>query len=1355
MAPISEIDNDERHPLQHPWHYQGVRCLSTTASPLNIPVVLDEVTSQHVVLWDDILLAFEDAKYLATGNNMVPFIRDRQLQYLTPKRMAYAPDMVYTVVRSTSADDASLAARSRSFESSSALSDSSLDRPISASATPTLTNVQQPFDIIVDLSEAVSRLSSVIAALSTSMEPQALNNKKLSTVTKNIQAVVASISSSEDTIRQTPTPVDVSVNLLAQPHIPAEICDKTELSFEVAKETVIIESFVAASHPSDNESAISQPVIAVPCSPICLSKSSDVAAEPSATTSIPHTEVELSIASTSSASIVKSTLVTGGTTEGNSESPLTIKEYLGAGCESSDSDSESSADDLDASTSGLEASTCAALDVTHGQGTTDALSQLRQMVGALSSVATSTTSMDSSLVLRSSSTSSDWIWPHDSFQEFDQLFGSLCQARFMNQPIQAASISRTVAEHFGSLEQDVLLDRAIQIRMMQTQNQVLSRLALIQNQVQAAITQSYEMHEFPIPRLFIVLPKTTMRRRDKLKKPFVNQFQLFFLCECGEHTSVEGSNIPNEIHLAKHEGYDIDTPREFFERYGAYVLTLMNILQFGVAAAGVVLPALGHLKLSDAITAIKDYISRGKGNVGAATAVENAIKAYYAQQASNNNSSDNNGRNNSLKAAEGISLLNLDQIAGLEGADLRQLESYLSTNDKGRILGNLSRIVTAEGNVKWVCTDHLRQNRLRTAYHHLWDIIRANGGCKGFSRPCIIVPLASQTLAKQFYDALHGAPSIKSLFISIGWDPTLNDLNSLTAAVTKANTISLLLEGLNFKGMSQENENCRYNPILRLISNGIIQDMTLRGFDDFFQRIDFSSMRMASQLRSLCIYTSISGRDISSQSRFKSIIRKCPSLISLELWTDSLNWAFSFLTTERDILCRLKRFSATISYDYYFTASHDEGHISGLSFHAVGFSLLDDSELIQSGLLTVLEVIPTLDGAIEEYVQTIMHHNPRLQSVTIYYKNQISPPKVDATRLKKAFLSSMVSTQLKRTIQIMVGFGSPFMTFVLDNTSDACIPRVSLDINMHHNSIEAVHNETSEVIRQLGSSITSFRTSLEFDDSLAELLDSVTSRTGSSLSSLTLGYDNLTNIGVACMGRVIGRSPGLSICLKLRKHTFQDCWRDESFIWTLAWHSKNIHELRLPVIEDDYWVSQTQAWLPKRHQIPKLEKLAVRFSGSFPPPQWIADVISAQPDLPQSGSPFLSLTDDNVIADAAQGQVDVISSHNIHPHSNSLARWGSLRKISLICARFSPDEWRTVIAAIDFSGLEVLRLIGCNFSLEHLEFLVEQVPEVAPLPSRPFKLCLFTTEFNMGIVCDELFTRLRKKMPLVRIIASQ
>ncbi|KAG0243050.1 hypothetical protein BGX31_011212, partial [Mortierella sp. GBA43] len=66
-----------------------------------------------------------------------------------------------------------------------------------------------------------------------------------------------------------------------------------------------------------------------------------------------------------------------------------------------------------------------------------------------------------------------------------------------------------------------------QDEMKQLQIQTLDQLALLQNSVQALMTQTYELHEYPIPRLFVVLPQVTSSWNPA--DIVSNKFRLYFL----------------------------------------------------------------------------------------------------------------------------------------------------------------------------------------------------------------------------------------------------------------------------------------------------------------------------------------------------------------------------------------------------------------------------------------------------------------------------------------------------------------------------------------------------------------------------------------------------------------------------------------------------------------------------------------------------------------------------------------------------------------------------------------------------------------------------------------------------------
>ncbi|KAF9921880.1 hypothetical protein FBU30_008048 [Linnemannia zychae] len=143
--------------------------------------------------------------------------------------------------------------------------------------------------------------------------------------------------------------------------------------------------------------------------------------------------------------------------------------------------------------------------------------------------------------------------------------------------------------------------------MKQLQQQTIDRLTVVQQRVDAILVQSYELHEYPIPRLFVVLPASY--EAWDLRNMWMERFRLYFLCECDEECKSEtdhatsssqlaitssslAQRIPgeNRIHLAKHDGYEISRPTEFFDRYGPYILGMLKFLRHCLAVAAVAAP---------------------------------------------------------------------------------------------------------------------------------------------------------------------------------------------------------------------------------------------------------------------------------------------------------------------------------------------------------------------------------------------------------------------------------------------------------------------------------------------------------------------------------------------------------------------------------------------------------------------------------------------------------------------------------------------------------------------------------------------------------------------------------------------
>ncbi|KAG0303192.1 RHO1 GDP-GTP exchange protein 2 [Dissophora globulifera] len=318
--------------------------------------------------------------------------------------------------------------------------------------------------------------------------------------------------------------------------------------------------------------------------------------------------------------------------------------------------------------------------------------------------------------------------------------------------------------------------KAMQEKMEQLHIQALGQLAVLQTRVQAVLTQTYELHEYPIPRLFVVLPQNPSRW--DAANPFSNKFRLYFLCECGEHTkSIDSKDEIPHIHFAKHEGYEINRPSEFFRQWGPHILTILKMLKYGISVAGVAVPAISHLVRVDVIDEATDCLKQLKDNIE--PGMDHVINWM-----------------DKLSVNEGEAV---DQFANqmenkeaLEGADLRKLDTFLKGKDGRKVMGNLYRTVTDEGHVKWVCIDHYSENYHKSTAKEFQRVLDSVGGSFDKSIGRVEVKIQSRVLAEQFSSVLGKARSVYELDIAFDWACTTNDLEVLEGALKTSTSISIL-----------------------------------------------------------------------------------------------------------------------------------------------------------------------------------------------------------------------------------------------------------------------------------------------------------------------------------------------------------------------------------------------------------------------------------------------------------------------------------------------------------------------------------------------------------------------------------
>ncbi|KAI8597269.1 hypothetical protein EDD21DRAFT_222672 [Dissophora ornata] len=438
---------------------------------------------------------------------------------------------------------------------------------------------------------------------------------------------------------------------------------------------------------------------------------------------------------------------------------------------------------------------------------------------------------------------------------------------------ELANITALTVQNIEQASRIIQLQEALnskQDEMKQLQAKALSKLAVLQARVQAVFTQTYELHEYPIPRLFIVLPQDSSRW--DILEPFSSKFRLYFLCECGEHTKSNNSKIPHHIHLAKHDGYDISRPSEFFQLYGFYVLTILKMLKFGISVAGIALPAISHLIRADVIDQATAKFQQLRDNIQ--PGMDQVIG--YIESVSENEDKAIDVMNQELEGKE-----------ALEGADLRKLNTFLKDKDGNKALGNLYRTVTVEGHVKWVCIDHYRENYQATAAKAFQGMVDSLEGSFDERIGRAEVDLRSRIHAERFYLALEKAKSIYELKVTLSWETTYGDFKKLRDTLQRT-CIGVLEFDYTGAGPASDimNRNRRYDPILGIMRHPSIQSFTMTDVHkDFLSRssplpdeADFSN------LKSLAIGHLDSDIDY---VKLKSLVFQAPNLSRLSLKTYS------------------------------------------------------------------------------------------------------------------------------------------------------------------------------------------------------------------------------------------------------------------------------------------------------------------------------------------------------------------------------------------------------------------------------------------------------------------------------------
>ncbi|KAG0049241.1 hypothetical protein BGZ89_004307 [Linnemannia elongata] len=445
----------------------------------------------------------------------------------------------------------------------------------------------------------------------------------------------------------------------------------------------------------------------------------------------------------------------------------------------------------------------------------------------------------------------------------------------------------------------------------QEQQQTMVELVMAQRKLDAAFLLNEELYEYPIPRLFVLLPPS-FTNKNPSGEPLQN-FRLYFLCECVDQCENHGnissnhssnnsstadfggpSNQPTTkpatepprtnsrtmVHLVKHSGYEVSRTAEFIEKYGSYVLGMLAVLKHSMALTAMTTPDLGvfHERTDPSFKTTENMVRNTIATIN--TTIDSLEKALGL-------SSDLDATTDKTDLDAFGACKTFKNLRTLDGADHRRLDTFLRSRNHDGFLGELYRITMESGRIKWVCFEHYRMLHSVSSMTSFIEAVEANGGAYSPYLSKAVINITSTAAAKDFFGKLTSpALALDELDIALDWKFGSSDLAALASAVAQSNLRVLRLDMRDDKGKKSAFEGMslgkgRYHPLVQMVSS-----KRLRGV--FFSNVHHLGSRVSGlpQNHTTCTlqrFHLLNVIEPADQVRLANILTSCPSLVDLRL----------------------------------------------------------------------------------------------------------------------------------------------------------------------------------------------------------------------------------------------------------------------------------------------------------------------------------------------------------------------------------------------------------------------------------------------------------------------------------------
>lgn len=712
----------------------------------------------------------------------------------------------------------------------------------------------------------------------------------------------------------------------------------------------------------------------------------------------------------------------------------------------------------------------------------------------------------------------------------------------------------------------------------------------VRKRIESVMSLQYRLVSAPCPRHFIVMPNRVCLYDDKIV-PTYDTFRLFFLCDCGDLG----------VHLAAHEGYNLDRAAKFFDQFGAYILAMMQVFKHKV---------LSNQRSTDSdaqcSAPIRDLAQKLKLDVDV---IEHYVNLMISHLQRVQLEKEESGVVQEEIHEDGTPFLSTDGLEKLHGyllgpgeiqkhgrailAEPTEPSDSRAVAKKELSIADLYLTMDTDGYAHWMCLLHTKARfpNFDPQYFYTWcrtfnGQYNPNWGSLGAH--CDHLP--STTDLSQ----LHG---IVTLVIDFSGQRYKQAMPALCETIYRARPAKLLLRFESGCCTRADMHAGCMDLILAMLTTPHMQAFALTGSAGglMLERVASRAiLTRAPKLRYLMWHIDAVDKEacLTSKQGLYKLLNVCDNLEVLWIewyWVEHIMSVMVFARTAVATLWLLSKMTV-FSRELEATFTVKDGQLVRASQVRVG-NLGSNHDVLMSGLLTKLTITQRIylsKSETRDMMLEIIRKNPNLEELEL----ECWSGDLDGTEV--VIRTSLGGTcdarhPTIRTLRVQSVSEEYQIWTVFDLTKKQGPEATTLEITNKGGDVE---DDLDIIFLMYSASITKIVTGDEISGRLLGHLDDVACRPATRLTHLDIGLRNLGDAGMKSLMSVIDRSP----YLKELRFTCSNLGGPQTRKRALSMVTKyreRLTGLALSGASEHFWVEEFRIVLPNLKLLPKAKQVVV------------------------------------------------------------------------------------------------------------------------------------------------------------------